>query len=243
MTDVQDPAADEPSHIERVYARGHTTFMGITLQVQRGALVPRPETEILGLAALEVLALRPGPVRVVDMCCGCGNLACAIAAYIPRAHVWASDVTDACVAATRANVARLGVGDRVSVHQGDLFDALAPCVGEEAVDLVVCNPPYISTGRLQKDRKVLLELEPREAFDGGAYGLSVHQRVIAQSVRFLRPNGWLLFEIGLGQARQVTRLFERSRAYEPSQGRMDGAGNVRAVLARKKAPAGSGTPD
>ena len=243
MTDVQDLATDETIHVERVYARGHTTFMGLTLGVQRGALVPRPDTEIVGLAALEVLALRPGPVKVVDMCCGCGNLACAIAAYVPHAHVWASDVTDPCVDATRANVARLGVGERVSVHQGDLFDALASCVGEGSVDLVVCNPPYISTGRLEKDRKILLELEPREAFDGGAYGLSVHQRVIAQAVRFLKPDGWLLFEVGLGQGRQVERLFQRSRAYEASQGRTDGAGNVRAVLARKRAPVASGAPD
>ncbi len=242
MTDVQDPATEECGHIERVYTRGHTTFMGLSLRVQRGALVPRPDTEILGLAALEVLALRPGPLQVVDMCCGCGNLACAIAAYVPRAQVWASDVTDACVDATRANVARLGVGDRVSVHQGDLFGALASCVGEASVDLVVCNPPYISSSRLEKDRKVLLELDPREAVDGGAYGLSVHQRVIAQAVRFLKPDGWLLFEVGLGQGRQVERLFQRSRAYEQSAGRTDGAGNVRAVLARKRAPS-SGAPD
>ena len=234
MSNVQNQP-EEPGDVERVYARGHTTFMGITLQVARGALVPRAETEILGRAALEKLEQCPGAPNVVDMCCGCGNLACAIAAHVPRVRVWASDITDPCVNVARANVARLGVGDRVSVHQGDLFGALDPFVGEATIDLIVCNPPYISTNRLQKDRSVLLEYEPREAFDGGPYGLSIHQRVIARSVPALKPGGWLLFEVGVGQHRQVERLFERSRAYEPCEARTDEAGNVRAVLARKKA--------
>jgi release factor glutamine methyltransferase len=235
---VEDP---EEVHVEAVYARGRTTFMGLTLRVERGALVPRTETEILCRAALEKLSWRsgpgsPGPMHVVDMCCGSGNLACAIAAYEPRARVWASDLTDACARVARANVVHLGVGDRVSVHQGDLFAALAGEVAEESVDLVVCNPPYISTHRLHNDRKRLLAREPREAFDGGAYGLTMHQRVIARSLPFLKPNGWLLFEVGVGQARQVERLFERSRSFGSCEARSDAAGNVRVVLAQKNRP-------
>ncbi len=73
--------------------------------------------------------------------------------------------------------------------------------------MIVCNPPYISTGRLSKDRAVLLEREPVQAFDGGPYGLSIHQRVLSDAPRVLRLDGKLLFEFGLGQDRQLALLF------------------------------------
>jgi len=80
---------------------------------------------------------------------------------------------------------------------------------------------------------VLLENEPREAFDGGPYGLSIHQRVVKEALPFLRPGGWLLFEIGLGQDRQVKMLFERTRAYQDLRTVANAAGEIRVVGARK----------
>jgi release factor glutamine methyltransferase len=216
--------------VEQAYAEGRARFMGLELEVGPGALVPREETEILGRAALEVV---PEEARVIDMCCGCGNLACAIATQRPGGRVWATDVTDGCVELARRNVARLGLEGRVEVAQGDLFAALVGLEG--TIDAVVCNPPYISTGRLEKESRALLDHEPREAFDGGPYGLSIHQRVIKDAPAFLKPGGWLLFEIGLGQDRQVEILFKRSRMYEARAQRTDGAGNVRVVMAQKKA--------
>ena len=110
------------------------------------------------------------------------------------------------------NVEHLGLGDRVEVCQGDLFAGLADQGLEGTIDIVVCNPPYISSGRLAGDRAELLEHEPREAFDGGPYGLSIHQRVMADAPRFLKPGGWLLMEFGLGQHRQVKILLDRTQA-------------------------------
>jgi release factor glutamine methyltransferase len=203
-------------------------FMEVELLVERGVLVPRKETELLGNTALGLL---PDNARVIDMCCGSGNLACALATRLPDARVWASDLTEACVSLAKRNAAHTGVADRVTVVQGDLFSALKGLEG--TIDLVVCNPPYISQVKLAGERAALLENEPREAFDGGPYGLSIHQRVVKEALAFLKPGGSLLFEIGLGQERQVKMLFERTRAYEDIRMVANAAGEVRVVAGRK----------
>jgi len=216
------------------YVIGHEMFMGVELIVAEGALAPREETELLGNTALAALRSSGSAApRVIDMCCGSGNLACAIAHHLPTARVWAGDLTDGCIAVTRRNVEHLGVSDRVVVAQGDLFAGLAGFGLEGSIDAVVCNPPYISQGKLATDRAVLLEHEPREAFDGGPYGLSIQQRVIKEALPFLCTGGILLFEIGLGQERQVKMLFDRAKAYEDIRLVANAAGEVRVVSGRK----------
>lgn len=218
------------------YVIGHEIFMGVELIVAEGALAPREETELLGNTALaEIRSLGSAAPRVIDMCCGSGNLACAIAHHLPGVYVWASDLTDGCISVTRRNVEHVGVSGRVVVAQGDLFGGLAEFGLEGTIDAVVCNPPYISQGKLATDRAELLEYEPREAFDGGPYGLSIQQRVVKEALPFLRPGGILLFEIGLGQERQVKMLFDRANAYEDISLVANVAGEVRVVSGRKSA--------
>jgi release factor glutamine methyltransferase len=166
------------------------------------------------------------------MCCGAGNLACAVAAHVPSARVWASDLTDGCIEWTRRNVTHLHLENRVTVGQGDLFAGLDGFGLDGSIDVIVCNPPYISTGRLDTERAVLLELEPREAFDGGPYGLSIHQRVFADAPRFLKPGGWLLMEFGLGQHRQVKILADRAKPFTETAFVNDASGAPRVVVTR-----------
>ena len=211
-------------------------FMDVELLVERGVLMPRAETELLGATALELL---PDNARIIDMCCGSGNLACALASRSPTARVWASDLTDACVSLARRNASFAHVENRVVVAQGDLFAGLKGLGLEGTIDLVVCNPPYISQAKLAGERAALLENEPREAFDGGPYGLSIHQRVVKEALPFLKPGGWLLFEIGLGQERQVRLLFDRTRAYQDLRMVANAANEVRVVGARKLNPKGN----
>jgi release factor glutamine methyltransferase len=216
------------------YVVGHQVFMGIELIAAEGALAPREETELLGSTALEALRSTGfAASRVIDMCCGSGNLACAIAHHLPGVRVWASDLTDGCIAVTRRNVEHIGVSDRVVVTQGDLFSGLSGLGLEGSIDAIVCNPPYISQGKLATDRAELLEHEPREAFDGGPYGLSIPQRVIKEALPFLRPGGRLLFEVGLGQDRQVKSLFDRAKDYTDIHLVANAAGQVRVVSGRK----------
>ncbi|MGO4574251.1 N5-glutamine methyltransferase family protein [Microvirga sp. 2TAF3] len=219
----------EPSEI----ATRATRFMGIEIEVSPDALVPREETELLGWSAVEILRQSPAERRAIDMCCGSGNLACATAIMVEDLTVWASDLTNGAVALARANVERLGLAGKVHVYQGDLFTPLDLKELGERVDLVICNPPYISTSRLEGDRSYLLQNEPREAFDGGPYGLSIHQRVIRDALPYLKPGGWIAFEFGEGQERQLAALLKRSGGYRDPEFRQDTQGIPRVMLAQK----------
>lgn len=218
------------------YVLGRELFMGVELIVGEGALAPREETELLGYTALEAIRSSGASApKVIDMCCGSGNLACAIAHHLPTVRVWASDLTDGCISVTRRNVKHVDVSERVTVAQGDLFAGFAGLGLEGTIDVVVCNPPYISQSKLASDRAELLAHEPREAFDGGPYGLSIQQRVVKEALPFLRPGGTLLFEIGLGQERQVKMLFDRVKEYEDIRLVANADGEVRVMSGRKRA--------
>lgn len=208
-------------------------FMGIALELTADVLVPRGETELLGSTAVALLRAGPAAPVVVDMCCGSGNLALGIANQVASASVWAADLTEATVALAARNAKRLGLTDRVTIRRGDLFDALAADQLDGKVDLVVCNPPYISTGRLDGESAHLLRKEPREAFDGGPYGLSIQQRLIRDAVDFLKPGGWLVFEFGAGQERQAAALIKRTRAYDTIEFAADENGAPRVASARR----------
>jgi release factor glutamine methyltransferase len=226
-------AARRVTGVPLAYVTGHEVFMGIELIAAEGVLVPRVETELLCYAALDTLYSCDAP-RIIDMCCGSGNLACAIAHHLPNARVWASDLTDSCIALTRRNVGHVGVSDRVVVAQGDLFAGLSGLGLEVSIDAVVCGPPFISQTKLATDRAELLEHEPREAFDGGPYGISIQQRVVKEVLPYLRPGGMLLFEIGAGQERQVKMLFDRAKAYENILSVANTAGEVLVMSGRKR---------
>lgn len=211
-------------------------FCGHPFRVGPGVLVPRPETELLARVALASLQGCANP-KIIDMCCGAGNLAVTIALARGDASVVAADLTDAACAFARDNAEHLGVGDRVEVRQGDLFSALDGLDLGEGVDLIVANPPYISTGRLAGDKAYLLGQEPREAFDGGPYGVAIHQRLVREAGAFLKERGVLAFEFGIGQRAQVERLFSRAGNWTDVTFETDAAGEPRVASARV---AGSG---
>ncbi|MBU0621596.1 MAG: class I SAM-dependent methyltransferase [Gammaproteobacteria bacterium] len=232
---ARDMAVRRATGVPLAYVTGHIVFMGVDLIAAEGALVPRVETELLGYVALDVLRSSDlATPLVIDMCCGSGNLACAIAHYHPDARVWASDLTDNCVEIAQRNVAHVGVSDRVVVVQGDLFAGLEGLGLEGAIDIIVCGPPFISQTKLATDSAWLLEHEPREAFDGGPYGLSIQQRIVKEALPFLKPGGMLLFETGLGQERPAKMIFERAKAYEDIRQIADAIGEVRVITARKR---------
>ena len=231
MADAE-PRSRDPGPAPGGGPAARARFMGIELEVGAAVLEPRAETELLCRRALALIAGAPAPL-VIDIGCGAGNLALAIATLHPAARVVATDIATAATATARRNAVRLDIAPRVTVLQGDMFAPLSGLGLEDRVDLIVCNPPYISTGRLDGDRRHLLEREPREAFDGGPYGIAIHQRLVRDALPFLRPGGWLAFEFGDGQDRQAIRLLERQGGYEALELVRDAEGRPRVAVARK----------
>ncbi|MHB1567348.1 MAG: N5-glutamine methyltransferase family protein [Acidiferrobacter sp.] len=223
------------SGIPLSYVLGRQRFMGIEIAVAPGVLIPRDETELLGWEAVVRMREKYGPTgrgaRIIDMCCGSGNLACGMAHALPEVEVWATDLMEDCAALTARNAQRLGFATRIHSSAGDLFVPLAK-TGQK-YDAVVCNPPYISTHRLSHDRQDLLSHEPRTAFDGGPYGLSIYQRLVRDAAPFIRKGGWLLFEMGVGQAAPVERLLKRVGDYDKIEPVLDQRGDIRVVAARR----------
>jgi release factor glutamine methyltransferase len=217
---------------------GRQNFLGIQLITGSEVLVAREETELLGREVIAILtALRVADpdreLRLIDMGCGSGNISCAAAISIPSLRVWASDLTESCAALTRSNVALHSLNNRVEVFQGDLFEPLRGRGLEASMDIVEMNPPYIASTSLEKQKAELLNHEPREAFDGGPFGISIMTRLIREAPAFLKQDGYLLFEFGQGQAKQVRMLGERSKLYSEIMFASDQNGEPRVAIFKR----------
>ncbi len=216
---------------------GLQRFMGLDLGAGPAALIPRRETEILGtlaLARLREACDARGSAVAIDVCTGSGNLALALAHHEPRARVHAADLSADAVALARANAQRLGLASRVTFAVGDLLAPFEHDPGPGAVDLVCCNPPYISSAKVPAMDAEIARHEPSLAFDGGPLGIRILDRLVREALPLLRPGGWLAFEVGAGQGRGLRRRVEQRDAYEAIVEGCDAAGDVRALAARRK---------
>ncbi|MBN1294598.1 MAG: peptide chain release factor N(5)-glutamine methyltransferase [Candidatus Latescibacteria bacterium] len=215
---------------------GRVQFMGLELFIEPEVLIPRPETELLGYTVTQALSDRHAAserITGIDVGCGSGNLSCGIAMHHPGIHLYAIDITDTCVACTAKNAAQCDLTGRITVLKGDLFSPLVNMHLESSVDVVISNPPYIPSVKLQSSLSHLVRHEPCEAFNGGTYGFSLHQRLIKESLPFLKSGGSLFFEFGIRQENQVQALFSRIRGYKPIRFKNDNEGNPRVVIATK----------
>jgi release factor glutamine methyltransferase len=212
-------------------------FLGLELLAGPEALIPRRETEILGRAALAkigCLAEERGALTVLDVCTGSGNLAAAYAWYERRARVYASDLSPEAVDLARRNCQFLGLAGRIDVRLGDLLEPFeqAPFLG--GCDFLSCNPPYISAAKVKEMHPEISLHEPEAAFNGGVYGVSIVMKFLRNAPRFLKPGGWLGLEVGHGQGAGFARQLERNPAFSAVETHSDGAGEIRAILARAR---------
>jgi release factor glutamine methyltransferase len=213
---------------------GRQRFMGIELLAGKEALIPRHETELLGRGALDLLRRIAGEqVRplVIDVCTGSGNLALALARHVNSARVFAADLSADAVALARRNAQWLGLGDRVEVREGDLLAPFEQAEFFGNVDLLTCNPPYISSKKVDGMPGEIVGFEPRLAFDGGPLGVKILQRLVREAPRYLKTGGWLAFEVGFGQGRAVMQRLKHTGAYSRVESVSDASGEIRAILA------------
>ena len=214
-------------------------FMGLELLAGTGALIPRHETELLGHAALAILrdrAAAQDEVTLIDACTGSGNLALALAHHEPRAQVFAADLSAEAVDLARRNARHLGLDGRVELRVGDLLAPFDEARFHGAVDLLVCNPPYISSPKVATMPGEISDHEPRLAFDGGPLGVRILQRLIRESPRYLKPGGWLAFEVGHGQGPAVLKRLGAQHDFDRTDSVVDAAGEIRVVLGRRASP-------
>jgi release factor glutamine methyltransferase len=177
------------------YITGHQEFWGLDLIVSPAVLIPRPETEHVIETVLELARGIPSP-RIVDVGTGSGCIALALAKELPDAEIHAVDISCEALVVARANALRHDLGSHIRFQEGDLLTDL-PRGG--FFDFVVSNPPYIGKSEEEQLPREVREFEPHTALFSGPNGWEVIDRLIPQAQHALKPEGWLVMEIGKGQ--------------------------------------------
>jgi release factor glutamine methyltransferase len=226
------------------YITGHQEFWGMDLIVSPAVLIPRPETEHVVEAVLELVsqanlergrsqkpqARAPAPhnLRIADVGTGSGAIALALAKELPTVEIHATDISPQALEVASANAARHELTSRIAFHRMDLLSGLPP--GE--FDFVVSNPPYVGESEEESVQLEVRKFEPRNAVFAGPTGLEVIERLIPQAHEALRPGGWLVLEISGTIAEGVRR---RLSGWAEVEIKNDLQGIARVALARKAA--------
>jgi release factor glutamine methyltransferase len=223
---IADRAARRPLQ----HLIGDVGFYGRTFAVAPGVLIPRPETEQLVHVALALPGANgPGGSMAADVGSGTGVIGLTLAAERPGVRVLCLDSSSGALALTAANARRLGLTARVDIVAADL---LGPIAGG-ALDLVVANPPYVPTGDIARLEPEVRDHDPHSALDGGADGLRVIARLLAQAARVLRPGGHLAVEFGDGQADQILEM-ARHKPFTALVRHPDLSGRPRVLVAQRR---------
>ncbi|ABD86086.1 peptide chain release factor N(5)-glutamine methyltransferase [Rhodopseudomonas palustris] len=207
---------------------GIKEFWGLPLALCGDTLVPRPDTETIVEAALQLFAGRPAPQRIADLGTGSGAILLALLSEWPQACGVASDISVAALHTARANAARLGLGDRAAFVACDYASAL-----RGPFDLIVSNPPYIRSADIAALDREVRDHDPRRALDGGADGLAAYRTITTQAAGLLSPGGALIVEIGQGQGDEVSALMRAAGLTTDRPPTPDLAGIGRAVTGRR----------
>lgn len=205
------------------YILGSQEFMELDFEVSPAALIPRCDTETL---LAEAVKRSKDAIKILDIGVGSGCIAVALAVKLPASQVYGVEQSADALTLAKRNAAKHGVN--VTLVQGSLFE---PFNGVR-FDMIVSNPPYIPTGEFDSLQPEVRDFEPREALDGGADGLDFYRSIIPDATDHLNPGGWLLFEVGIGQAKRVLELFTQTGRFEELFTAKDPAGIERVVGGR-----------
>jgi release factor glutamine methyltransferase len=188
------------------YLTGEREFYGLAFRMGPGALIPRPETEILVEEVIRLVRSSPGSrARFLDVGTGTGCIAIAIASNIPSALGWAVDLSDAALQIARTNAIRHRVAEQILLVRSDLLE----CFPEKPLfNLVLSNPPYVALKDYGSLPTEVRDYEPHLALFGGETGMELYQRMIPAVPSRLVTGGYLLLELGAGQAEQVKQIVE-----------------------------------
>ena len=210
------------------YITGEKEFMGLDFQVTPAVLIPRPDTEILIEAALKILGSADSP-RILDIGTGSGAICISMLVNLPSAEAVTVDISPEAILVAKSNAERHGVSQRLTFCQGDLFN---PVKGQ-VFSAILSNPPYIPEADILTLTPEVRQ-EPNLALAGGKDGLDFYRRIIQEGRNYLAPNGFIAMEVGIGQARQVVELAEKSGYFTVSEIVKDYGGIERVVVLTQK---------
>lgn len=196
QTDFLNKVARRAEGVPAAYITSVREFYGLNFYVDSNVLIPRPETELLVEKAIEIARNYDSPV-IVDIGTGCGNIAVSLAANLPHARIYATDISTKALEVAEHNCKKHNVSKQVRLIAGSLLEPIT-----EPADIIVANLPYVRTADLPTVNTD--GFEPRIALDGGEDGLDVIRWLCCQVEGKLKPDGTLLLEIGLGQIDALT---------------------------------------
>lgn len=205
------------------YIIGEAYFMGSKFKVTPDVLIPRDETEILVTKAIDLIK-QYNYKDILDIGTGSGCIACTIAKNTD-ATVLGVDISSDALRVALDNVTRLGINNRAVFRKSDLFSKIRE---EEKFDMIVSNPPYIPFGT-ELSPEVMQE--PKEALFAEEDGLILYRKIVEEAPKFLKPQGWLLFELGIDEARKVKNFMQKD--FEDISIIKDLSGIERVILGRK----------
>ncbi len=211
------------------YVLGQWDFYGMTLQVNNSVLIPRDDTcAVTALAIKNALFLGATP-RILDLCTGSGCIGLAIATRVKDAKVTLADISKEAMAVAKKNITSQKLSGRVSCVQADALGEPAAFLGK--FDMIVSNPPYITTEEMEQLPESVRNYEPHLALHGGQDGLDFYRAIAQNYKKALKPGGFLCFEFGMGQGDGVCEILE-TNGYTILERSRDYNDIERAVIAR-----------
>ena len=216
------------------YLVGYREFYSHNFRVTPDVLIPRPETEFVLVALLDLVKQHQqdnGPIEILDVGTGSGILAVCAALHVPDSKITAVDVSPTALKVARVNMADHGVEERINLIEGDLFSGLRP---DCTFDYIISNPPYIRESEWDMLAPDIREHEPRQALLAGKRGTELIRRLIDEGTRHLKPQGWLITEISPMIADEVLAIFEEHPAFGAPRTVKDLSHHPRVILSARQ---------
>ena len=222
-------------HIPLQHLTGSACFMGYDFFVDQHVLVPRQDTECLVEEGLKLLKGRENP-RILDMCTGSGCILLSMLKEIPEASGTGADLSEEALVVAERNRKSLNVGERALFVKSDIFfsEYFMQNSGRELpeYDMLISNPPYIRTEDIEGLMEEVRFHDPVLALDGKENGLYFYEKITEQAGTYLKPGGWLMYEIGCDQGMDVSEIMKKN-GFEQIEIKKDLAGLDRVVTGRK----------
>lgn len=186
------------------YIIGEWDFYGYTFKVNKNVLIPRSDTEIMCELAIQDAQNIETP-RILDLCCGSGCIGISLAAQVKTAKIVAADISEEALSVARENARKIGITQRYITTISNALEKPSKQLGK--FDIMLCNPPYITSEEMKKLDKSVLDYEPHIALFGGHDGLDFYKNIAENWVQVMNTGGRMYFECGYQQSKKVTQIF------------------------------------